>query len=751
MASFQYGGLVEQVAVTATAAGTTTLTSTSKQIQVFTGSSSQIIVLPAATTMAVGQKFEIYNESSTPLTLQFNGGASFTDAASQPYGTISPHTSIVAKLQTNGTSAGTWAVQAGGSASGSGGSKNYLAAYTASTSSSVANTGNGNFEAGSTTGWSLAHSTLTSLLPTSVATAGSAFSASSGGSAASGNLSFSVVTAGLSGSYTGSLVSSAASTAGDMLISSAFFIDTEDQAKMMQVKFYYQQNTGSGNFSGTSSNSYAVWIYDVTNGAWIMPQGVYNLVQNSKAGYCTATFQTTSNSTQYQLALININSTAAYTLLVDDFSVGPQTAPTGPAMSDWVSYTPTITGFGTATSITASSRRVGDSLETYVKFTSGVTTATAAQISLGYGGANANVTVDTTKVAGGNIIGSAVCSSASTTQFGISVLSPTTNQTFINIGVQNSTTGAYIAANASTFASNGNILEFWFVVPIVGWSSNSSMSSDTDTRVVSFTGTQVSQAVTANTTNIAFTASIDRAGAWNGTQYVVPVSGDYVVSGQLNGSAALIGGVYLNGSLYNNGYWGASSTSYFISAGSVLVTGCKAGDLISVRSGTSVTLTASNLGIFRLTGPAVVTAVETVAARYNTSTTTLTNNTQANMIYTTRDYDTHSAYSTSTGNYTVPVSGKYRVTGVITSQAFAAGAAADTFQALVVKNGTTFAQDVNSARVTTSVIQKANVNTSVNCLAGDTLAVQYFHNLGATPVMDTSGNDVYICIERIGN
>ena len=41
MASFQFGGLVEQVATTATAGGTTTLTNTSKQIQVFTGSLTQ--------------------------------------------------------------------------------------------------------------------------------------------------------------------------------------------------------------------------------------------------------------------------------------------------------------------------------------------------------------------------------------------------------------------------------------------------------------------------------------------------------------------------------------------------------------------------------------------------------------------------------------------------------------------------------------------------------------------------------------
>ena len=110
MGFFQYGMLVEQLATTATAAGTTTLVNTSKQIQTFTGSTTQTVVLPNATTMSVGQFFEIYNQSSGSLTIQFNGGGSFTDASGTSYGTLVAHTTLIVKLQTNGTSAGTWSV-----------------------------------------------------------------------------------------------------------------------------------------------------------------------------------------------------------------------------------------------------------------------------------------------------------------------------------------------------------------------------------------------------------------------------------------------------------------------------------------------------------------------------------------------------------------------------------------------------------------------------------------------------------------
>lgn len=110
------GGAAEQINITATSGGTTSLAgSTSadanlgKQIQVFTGTMGHTIVLPDATTMLVGQKFEINNQSLLTLTLQFNGGASFTDAAGVNYSSLTSHTTIVLKLQTNGTSAGTWA------------------------------------------------------------------------------------------------------------------------------------------------------------------------------------------------------------------------------------------------------------------------------------------------------------------------------------------------------------------------------------------------------------------------------------------------------------------------------------------------------------------------------------------------------------------------------------------------------------------------------------------------------------------
>jgi len=118
--------------------------------------------------------------------------------------------------------------------------------------------------------------------------------------------------------------SSGVLSAGQGFISNAFTIDAEDQAKVLTFSFAYQAVSGTMNFSGTSSNTWAVYIYDATVGTWIQPAGVYNLVQSSGAGLATGTFQTTSSSTSYRIAVICINATGgAVSMKFDDFFVGP--------------------------------------------------------------------------------------------------------------------------------------------------------------------------------------------------------------------------------------------------------------------------------------------------------------------------------------------------------------------------------------------------------------------------------------------
>jgi hypothetical protein len=59
---------------TATAAGTTTLTSSSNYYQRFTGSTTQTVVLPVTSTLAEGVAYEIENASTGNLTVNSSGG-----------------------------------------------------------------------------------------------------------------------------------------------------------------------------------------------------------------------------------------------------------------------------------------------------------------------------------------------------------------------------------------------------------------------------------------------------------------------------------------------------------------------------------------------------------------------------------------------------------------------------------------------------------------------------------------------------
>lgn len=527
----------------------------------------------------------------------------------------------------------------------------------------------GNFETNSTTGWSLASSTLSGVTPTSVASAGSAFSSTSGGTTASPNLSMSVAATGqIAGSYSLSLASTAASTQGNMLLSQAYTLDAGDRAKVLGFRVAYSVIAGAANmnFSGTSSNSFAVWIYDVTNAAWIQPAGVYNLVQNSGVGVATGSFQTPANMNQFQIALVNINATSgAYTMFVDDITVGPQFASQGVPASSLQSYSPTLVGFGTPTNVNIQSRRVGDNLHVQGSFTSGTSTATQAQIPLGFNGASANVTSDNSgKIPVSRVVGYWT-SSTNNVQ---GTIIATANQTYVTMGLVSVSTSGLTAANGSAIAFNGQTISFFLEVPIQGWDSNVNVSSDSDTRVISGVFKKIAtQAITANVTNISFTSVIgDRAGAWNGTDtYIVPVSGDYCIgtsglSDVSSGTYSFI--AYLNG-VSTGQQVGQSITGYGAGQYTILY-GLKAGDQITIRSPGSFTVNSNAfLSINRLSGPAVVAASETVAFSYYGVPSGTPSGVQADLIIPSagKISDTHNAYNATTGVYTIQVSGYYNV------------------------------------------------------------------------------------------
>ena len=647
------------------------------------------------------------------------------------------------------------------------GSKNYLTTYIASTSSGVPNTGNGNFELGSTTGWTLGTiGTLTNGLPTGSPTFGSG---------ASGNLSISTVSSRqLAGSYSLSYASSSATTQGNMLASDAFYIDTEDQAKVLTWEFYYkaQTNPSNADWSGTSSNSFGVAVYDVTNSTWLGTTASFGMTQSSGVGYATGTFQTATTTTQLRFVVYNVNATSgAITLYFDDFVVGPQTAPIGAPMTDWVNAgVNTITGStsnptkGTTTVDNLWWRRVGGNAEIRIEY---------KQTAAGTAGSGdylfaipSNLVIDTTKVtafstvvgfnaqaSNPNVVGVAWVSSSATPSNGTGVVyvSDSTHVKIADIPVTTANlAGTEVLGSAGARNLAGTTVSYAvvFTVPISGWSSNVQMSGDTDTRVVSLNTNKSAGSVTANTNIPTWTNVVkDTHGAFNASTgvYTVPVTGDYFVAFTLaTVTTSDPGQIVKNGSVFAVGVRGTTTVSGSCQA----IVPCVAGDTLSVQSTQSLTVSTSTTGtmlsIYRLSGPSVIAATESVNARYYASSTSISGS-LTTVSWSTKDFDSHDKMSS--GTYTIPVSGKYQVnTSLAISGTFALNGTVDL---QIQKNGTVVSED-NAIAGGAETSMTANCSDIISCLAGDTIRVQV--STSATgPAIVSSNSKNFFSIARVGN
>lgn len=92
--------LLEGYATTATAVGTTTLTVASAYQQYFTGTTTQTVVLPDATTLTLGHEFIVINRSTGNVTVNRNGGTLSL--------VVVPDGIVYFQVTNIGTAAGTW-------------------------------------------------------------------------------------------------------------------------------------------------------------------------------------------------------------------------------------------------------------------------------------------------------------------------------------------------------------------------------------------------------------------------------------------------------------------------------------------------------------------------------------------------------------------------------------------------------------------------------------------------------------------
>jgi hypothetical protein len=575
-------------------------------------------------------------------------------------------------------------------------------------------------------------------------------------------------------------------------------VPADSRGKVLSINFSYSAVAGSSlmNFSGTSSNTWAVYIYDWNNSQWIQPSGAYNIIQGSGVGEYSGTFQTASNTTAIRLAIIciNPNTSGAVDMRWDNFYIGKKSLSYGAAISDWTSYTPTVThSSGGATNVTHTGRwrRVGDSIE--VMGTSTFSAASAAFNEF-FVALPSGLTFDTSKLSSSGSL-SPVLGTSFVYDAGATLFAPGNavyrTSTIIDIRTPSTVAGTNpvnVATNTitNTFPitfGNGDTISWQFKAPITGWSSNSVMSSDTDTRVVAVSkasGTQISVPTSTYAYLDFTTLNVDTHSAWRSgvsynsatgawttsPAYVVPVSGIYGITCGVffpatGGSKQLL--ITKNGSNIGNGANDTPTTSG-ASINASVIHNFNAGDLIQIavwqNSGSASTVPGSisaawsHLEIQRLSGPATITATETVAFSVGKTGSMSVANQAAEgseikiTSWDSAAIDTHGSWSSANSSYTIPVSGTYLLIGKILKNTTTTAGMAIILKPF--KNGSTidyrFARFDATNAVTTNNITIGNSNI-YKFVAGDVIDLRIFQNSGVSQTF----SDCQFTLTRIGN
>ena len=294
------------------------------------------------------------------------------------------------------------------------------------------------------------------------------------------------------------------------------------------------------------------------------------------------------------------------------------------------------------------------------------------------------------------------------------------------------------------------------------------MSSSAATRVVAaqINGTPTSSLTGSYTTATWNTSAVvfDTHGAFNAATgvYTAPVPGVYEITGcvevsRSGGTATQAAAWIVNNSTQSVVRIAGGNT--WVSAGSEAITlpgstfiRANAGDQILIQaysagSGTaySSAFTGTNISIRLLQGPSQIAASEVIACQATTCSTNIVG--LQTLIFSAKSVDTHGAYDTSTGTYTVPAPGLYEVSGQIYTNA-ASWTAGQVVILYLEKNGSAVG-DFRNTRPATSTVQVDLAGTVlVQCNAGDTLRCRADSSI--TVACDGSSTRNLFTIRRLG-
>lgn len=435
-------------------------------------------------------------------------------------------------------------------------------------------------------------------------------------------------------------------------VSYDFSIDNADKAKKLTISFDYDAS-----HAGYADDDIRLSVYDVTNSTLIRING-----EDLKGGKGThyAQFQTASNSTSYRLIFhVSSTSATAYEVNFDNVKVGPGLSAgsnTEIAVSAYSNGNETI-GASTAIPFSTISRDTTSSWSG-TEFTVPET-------------GDYHVDIIMHMVAKDDYYGIWVNGSSD------GWVGKTDNDDIVN---GNKTLyllkGDVISVrlNASTTLVTG--VNHRINITKIGTSSESLAIGGGREINLRASGND-SDVITANTEDIPFkTVNRDTTGSWsnggntgNNTndQFTIPESGTYAIDGSLYfpTTAKVVNALLaVNGTVVDYIGYNTSAT-----AASLKFSGIRffnKGDLVTIRVDQGITLdptTSLNyISIVKFASPQTQLETETVVAVYSSDAgQSIANNTDVTLVYEDKVFDTHNAYNTSTGEYTTPVTGNYKI------------------------------------------------------------------------------------------
>lgn len=126
----------------------------------------------------------------------------------------------------------------------------------------------------------------------------------------------------------------------------------------------------------------------------------------------------------------------------------------------WLTYTPTFTGFGTASNIECWTRRVGNDLEIRGLFQSGIATAVEARMSL-------PISSDDSSLIQELMVAGYVATSEQTAGSYFVLMEPSVS--YVTFGKGTAATSGLTKMNGSTTWGNGDVITFKASIPALGW------------------------------------------------------------------------------------------------------------------------------------------------------------------------------------------------------------------------------------------------------------------------------------------